>query len=392
MRIVLLSFLVPVLIATAAFADSLSDLTSAARQGDAEAQYRLALGYLTGRDVEKDLFKAREWAWKSSDQGHPGGQTVLGVLYMGGEALDKNPARAVALWQKAAEQGLPAADYFLGKSYEEGNGVGRDLKQAAVHYQRAADKGDEVAASHLAALSKRPAGDPKITHVLGQKFVDQVRDRQRIVQEIQVGKRASGFPPAGPTQQYKGVTLVGSTYPEAQNERFFSLVQKALDMIETWPSQFRDLGREIRVVQSDPPSPARRRKGILTNITGVYTIGTDASTPGPVIIYRDLRFLSPQALAESIALNGARHREHMEMVTMAQEILAGKASNATYRRFNEATAAWNKTDVVLTERRECHYLILEKEILDAVGVPGDDRDTFGRYVSNMDCWKKVNTR
>jgi localization factor PodJL len=98
-------------------------LREAAAQGDARAQYLIALRYAQGEGVTQDLTEAGRWL------------------------------------ERAASGGLASAQYRLGAMYERGQGVARDLGRARSWYQAAAEKGNVKAMHNLAvSLSARDGG------------------------------------------------------------------------------------------------------------------------------------------------------------------------------------------------------------------------------------------
>src|SRR5436309_3203198 len=52
-----------------------------ADQGNAEAQYNLAIMYFTGQGVPKDYAEAAKWFRLAAEQGHAGAQYALGVMF-----------------------------------------------------------------------------------------------------------------------------------------------------------------------------------------------------------------------------------------------------------------------------------------------------------------------
>ena len=93
-----------------------SEILRLARQGDAQAQFSLAMMH---------------------DQGY---------------SLPHSPQKAVHWLTKAAEQNLPAACLYLGMKYEFGNGVGQDKKIAERWYKQAARQNWAMAQYLLALL------------------------------------------------------------------------------------------------------------------------------------------------------------------------------------------------------------------------------------------------
>ena len=49
---------------------SVSEITKAANQGDANAQYRLGICYFNGKGVRRNFVKAATWFRKAAEQGH----------------------------------------------------------------------------------------------------------------------------------------------------------------------------------------------------------------------------------------------------------------------------------------------------------------------------------
>ena len=61
--------------------DAVAFLRQKAGQGDAEAQFQLAVIYQNGRLVPQDQPQAREWLLKAAEQGHVKAMFNLGVTY-----------------------------------------------------------------------------------------------------------------------------------------------------------------------------------------------------------------------------------------------------------------------------------------------------------------------
>jgi len=78
-----------------------------ANQGDADAQFNLALLYKLGAGIPKDIKQAVYWYTKAAEQGHVNAQYSLGSLYLDGDGQEvpKDFKQAVYWYTKAAEQG-----------------------------------------------------------------------------------------------------------------------------------------------------------------------------------------------------------------------------------------------------------------------------------------------
>lgn len=75
----------------------------AARQGNRDAQYNAALGYVRAQGVEQNYGEALKWFTAAALQGDPGAQFNLGVMHVSGEGTVVDPLTAYA-WFSIAEQ------------------------------------------------------------------------------------------------------------------------------------------------------------------------------------------------------------------------------------------------------------------------------------------------
>lgn len=125
-------------------------LLKAAREGEAEAQYRLgrSLLYDTTRG-KKGAAEAVEWLRKAADAGHTGAMVQLGRLYRTGLGVLQNFDLTVEWMHKAADRGDPEGMMEVGRLYRSGTGVKQDLIMAYAWFNRAA------AALHTEAVNER---------------------------------------------------------------------------------------------------------------------------------------------------------------------------------------------------------------------------------------------
>lgn len=89
--------------------DELSRLQTAAKSGDAQAQYRLAMLYRTDEADKAKLKQSLEWQRKAAEAGLVEAQYGLGMLYANGQYLPKDEKKSHEWLQKAADQGHVAA-------------------------------------------------------------------------------------------------------------------------------------------------------------------------------------------------------------------------------------------------------------------------------------------
>ena len=94
-----------------------------AEQGNAMAQFNLAIMYKKGRGVPKDYTKAVEWFRKAADQGDALAKYQLGKMYLSGHGVRQNDAEAFKWIEGSAELGYSKAQYHTGVMYKLGQGV-----------------------------------------------------------------------------------------------------------------------------------------------------------------------------------------------------------------------------------------------------------------------------
>lgn len=123
------------------FRRALQLLQPLAENGEAEAQYRVAIQYQAGLGVVPNPMQAFHWMREAAGQDHGLALHGLGIMYLYGECVEKNE-REAALWlQRAADRGLEGSMAALAGLYAEGRGVEKDLEKAKALY-RAAGFGD----------------------------------------------------------------------------------------------------------------------------------------------------------------------------------------------------------------------------------------------------------
>ncbi|NWK81389.1 sel1 repeat family protein [Acinetobacter sp. SwsAc4] len=98
---------------------SISELQSAAKSGQAGAQFYLATRYQYGKDVAKD------------------------------------EKQAFSLFKAAADQGLSAAQLNVGRMYADGIGTKKDEALARKYFEKAASNGDNRASFNLAMMEEQ---------------------------------------------------------------------------------------------------------------------------------------------------------------------------------------------------------------------------------------------
>jgi len=169
-----------------------------AEQGNAEAQYNLAILYRQGKGVEKDNATALVWFEKSANQGLASAEYYLGHLYDNGDGVARSSTTAVGWYKKAAEKGNPLAQSNLGVAYANGEGVKQDIIKAYVWFSLAASQG------LTAALENR--------NILKKEMSEELQDNaQRLTREY-FNKYVTPFQPQSSKQPRVGHSGVSDAH------------------------------------------------------------------------------------------------------------------------------------------------------------------------------------
>ena len=133
----------------------------AANLGDPEAQYRVSLFFLQGRDPEtenqlslqcsqgnevhvnipKNLEEGFTWMEKAANKEHIVAQYYMGSMYRKGVFVQQSDLKAFRWFQRSAEKGYAPAQFSLGKYYES-DLVGKKDKTTAYDWKlKAAHQG-----------------------------------------------------------------------------------------------------------------------------------------------------------------------------------------------------------------------------------------------------------
>ena len=103
-----------------------------AENGNAKAQFNLALLYDNGLGGIEDNKEAAKWYRKSATQGLAEAQFSLGVMYETGEGVIKSTKEAVAWYRKAAEQGHAKALFNLRLIIDDINNFDENFIDASI--------------------------------------------------------------------------------------------------------------------------------------------------------------------------------------------------------------------------------------------------------------------
>ena len=136
-------------------------LRQAAAQGDARAQYSIALRYAEGQGAPQNLIEAARWFERAASAGLAPAQYRLAVLYERGQGVAKDLGRARSWYQAAAEKGNVKAMHNLAVSVSGRQDGGADYALAAKWYGQAGAYGLADSQFNLAVLAEHGLGMPK---------------------------------------------------------------------------------------------------------------------------------------------------------------------------------------------------------------------------------------
>ena len=107
-RIVLIA-LICLLNSVSVAADEFSDTKALADQGDAQAQFNLALMYYEGEGVPQDYAEAIKWFRKAAEQGLAAAQFTLALMYATGQGVPQDYVESYVWNSLAAASGFEDA-------------------------------------------------------------------------------------------------------------------------------------------------------------------------------------------------------------------------------------------------------------------------------------------
>lgn len=162
-----------------------------------------------------------------------------------------------------------------------------------------------------------------------------------------------GIPKPGPSIVYKGLTLIGSSYADADNEAFFRSMRKAIDAVTALPKELGDIARRIETVAYDPPSKHRQAAGVILDIDGVYVI-YDRQRKAPLILYKDIRSTSVQRIALSLIGGGVMATRHERLMSLLRTQEKPKLkTDRLPREIEDRLAPIEATNPALVNEAEC---------------------------------------
>jgi len=149
LMLIALMLLVPLVVQADDLFDSQMKL---AKQGNAEAQFKVGEMYETGLGVDKDKREAKYWITRSANQNHEAARFKLLYWDMEKRGLNSENKIKVEELNIKAKQGNAQAQYYLGKMYANGVGIQKNPDVAIDWLNKAALVGVLEAELELASL------------------------------------------------------------------------------------------------------------------------------------------------------------------------------------------------------------------------------------------------
>lgn len=133
-----------------------------AANGEAWAQFFLAVSYTNGQGVPKNEAESVKWYRLAAAQGFAPAQGGLAISYEYGLGVAKDKTTALNYYKLAAEQGWMDAQLALGWKYETGDiGVLQDYVEALKWFRLAAAQGSQAAQLSLGVFYGAGQGVPR---------------------------------------------------------------------------------------------------------------------------------------------------------------------------------------------------------------------------------------
>ncbi|GEM_PF-2635795 len=129
-------------------------LRTAAEKGVVVAMYRLGLMHERGLGLPRDLMQARIWYERAALRGNVRAMHNLAVLLASGRLQEADAEKAAYWFRKAATHGVRDSQFNLAVLYHRGDGVPRSLADAWFWYSAAAAQGDSAAAEQARKLAE----------------------------------------------------------------------------------------------------------------------------------------------------------------------------------------------------------------------------------------------
>jgi len=276
----------------------------AANQGNAEAQFLLALSFQNGLGIEQDFTSALYWFNQAVANGLPAGQFIATAQARGPEILlaksgpgveeyaiahkitlnhgDLSPSESVQWLAQAAQKKLPQAQYELGLSYAQGQGLVRDDAKAVHWLYRAAQSNHQGAQSYLAWMYALGLGD-KANLAQAVKWFIQARQRSLEINS-KIEREQLQQKPLALDEQFskeelkdrfqQGITLINSNDVKEVNNGL-ALIEQAANENSNAQFYLGKLNQSGTVIARNPTHAAfwYQRAASVGHIEAQYSLG-----------------------------------------------------------------------------------------------------------------------
>jgi len=145
----------------ASYSEAVTPCTSAAEEGDLNAQTILGELYDHSKGVAADAAQSARWWEKAAAKGHLPAQNLLALKYYYGgtvfgpeEEWRQDYSKAMEIWRSSAERGEPTSQFMLGEMYKLGQGVARDSVTAYAWFMLSSQGGYKLATDGAMEMSR----------------------------------------------------------------------------------------------------------------------------------------------------------------------------------------------------------------------------------------------
>ena len=133
---------------------ALAEFKPLAEQGNAKAQFNLAVMYYNGYGVKQNYKQAIKWWEKAAKQGNADAQNNLGTIYYNGYGVKQNYKKAIKWYELSAERGDVNAQIILAVMYYKGYGMFFKNYIKAIYWMNLARKNKELPKDVLSKLEE----------------------------------------------------------------------------------------------------------------------------------------------------------------------------------------------------------------------------------------------
>jgi TPR repeat protein len=361
-------------------------------------QFQIAQIFELGLGGVVDRKKALDWFAEAGKRGYGPAVVRFAALMEKGADSSQELVTALQWFQTAKDGGVDGGAEGVARieaklAEVERERVAKERAAAAAHERHARMVAEQEAWSKTPATTEQKKNKPDGAQVRAAVTVPSDVPRTPLDERKPIlGKP---LPPNGPSIEYKGVKLIGSTYKNANNDEFFKSMETALDMIEALPANLRKYPKLIDEIRYDPPSKERKNATPYANAVGVYSIGPNDAFPAPVVIYQDVRFGAPLYYAFNIATNGYRAASHKRRLDLALRLrrhdlgkarLSASELSQTKQEHDRLLAATLKTNQQVVDELECGPMLYAFELIKVLERDPAPKDAMARRLSARGCF------